>query len=97
MNKLFTKIAGLALGAVMAVGVGVAVASNREVTPAHATAGTVTLSSGTYSGSGTSGIITWSTTHLVIVQSRVSGTNVNSSYVSAPRWYQGNKATFSQL
>ena len=30
MNKLFTKIAALALGATMATGVGVAVASNSE-------------------------------------------------------------------
>ena len=37
MNKLFTKIAALCLGATMAVGVGVAVASNsREATPVHA-------------------------------------------------------------
>ncbi|MCQ2802738.1 MAG: InlB B-repeat-containing protein [Bacilli bacterium] len=37
MNKLFTKIAGLSLGLVMAIGVGVAVASNsKEATPVHA-------------------------------------------------------------
>lgn len=36
MNKLFTKIVGVALGASMAVGVGVAVANNREVAPVHA-------------------------------------------------------------
>jgi len=37
MNKLFTKIAALALGATMAVGVGVAVASStKEATPVHA-------------------------------------------------------------
>ena len=38
MNKLFTKIAALALGATMAVGVGVAVASNSEAVPVHASA-----------------------------------------------------------
>lgn len=32
MNKLFTKIAGLSIGLAMAIGVGVAVASNKEVT-----------------------------------------------------------------
>ncbi len=37
MNKLFTKIAALSVGLAMAVGVGVAVASNgREATPVHA-------------------------------------------------------------
>ncbi len=36
MNKLFTKIVGAALGATMAIGVGVAVASNRDVVPVHA-------------------------------------------------------------
>ena len=36
MNKLFTKIAALVLGMTMAVGVGVAVGSNREATPVHA-------------------------------------------------------------
>ena len=39
MNKLFTKIAALALGMTMATGVGVAVASNsKEATPVHASA-----------------------------------------------------------
>ena len=38
MNKLFTKIVGAALGLTMAIGVGVAVASNREATPVHASA-----------------------------------------------------------
>lgn len=37
MNKLFTKIVGVALGASMAVGVGVAVARNSETAPVHAT------------------------------------------------------------
>ncbi len=47
MNKLFTKIAALALGATMAVGVGVAVASGNEAKTAEATtAGTAyTISS----------------------------------------------------
>ena len=38
MNKLFTKIVGAALGLTMAIGVGVAVASNsKEATPVEAT------------------------------------------------------------
>ena len=36
MNKLFTKIVGAALGLTMAIGVGVAVASNREAVPVSA-------------------------------------------------------------
>ena len=41
MNKLFTKIAGLALGAVMAVGVGVAVsAGKKDASPVQADVGT---------------------------------------------------------
>ena len=40
MNKLFTKIVGAALGLTMAIGVGVAVASNsKETTPVHAADG----------------------------------------------------------
>ena len=37
MNKLFTKVVGIALGLTMAVGVGVAVASSKEALPAYAT------------------------------------------------------------
>lgn len=40
MNKLITKIVGAALGLTMAIGVGVAVASNSEVVPVHATEAT---------------------------------------------------------
>lgn len=44
MNKLFTKIAALALGATMAVGVGVAVASSgKEASPVHAADPTATF------------------------------------------------------
>ena len=49
MNKLFTKIAAFCLGATMAIGVGVAIASNSEAIPVHATVGSdVTIGSGTY-------------------------------------------------
>ena len=44
MNKLFTKIVGVCLGLTMAVGVGVAVASNsKEATPVHAADPTATF------------------------------------------------------
>ena len=44
MNKLFTKIVGAALGLTMAIGVGVAVASNsKEATPVHAADPTATF------------------------------------------------------
>lgn len=44
MNKLFTKIVGAALGLTMAIGVGVAVASNsKEATPVQAAAGSLTV------------------------------------------------------
>lgn len=39
MNKLFTKIVGVALGLTMAIGLGVAVGSNSEAVPVHATPG----------------------------------------------------------
>lgn len=60
MNKLFTKIVGVALGLTMAIGVGVAVASNREAVPVHA-AGTAIpssnlSSSSTCTVSGTAGV-----------------------------------------
>lgn len=57
---------------------------------------TITLSSGIYSGSGASGAITWTGTSCSIKQTNDGGsTNVNSSYVSAPRWYQSNVISFT--
>ncbi len=56
----------------------------------------IVLANGTYSGSGTAGIITWSGTSCTFVQTKEdSSSNVNSSFVSAPRWYQGHKVTFT--
>ena len=50
MNKLFTKIVGAALGLTMAIGVGVAVASNsKEATPVHATSSPVSYGTATFS------------------------------------------------
>ncbi len=76
MNKLFTKIASLALGAAMAFGVGVAVASNKEATPVEASSSSSSaptnatyshvFSSGqlkvTSTGTATLSNITWNTT-----------------------------------
>ncbi|MBR0439389.1 MAG: bacterial Ig-like domain-containing protein [Bacilli bacterium] len=60
MNKLFTKIVGVVLGATMAVGVGVAVASNSKVSEVNAAAGdkvtkTLTFTSNFYGISTTQG------------------------------------------
>ena len=56
----------------------------------------ITLANGAGSGSGTSYQITWSGTSCTITQTKAkSSTNVNSSYISAPRWYQGHKIIFT--
>ena len=56
----------------------------------------IVLANGTYSGTGTNGIITWSGTSCSFVQTKESSsTNVNSSYVAAPRWYASHKVTFT--
>lgn len=56
---------------------------------------TITLANGVGSGSGTSYSITWSGTSCDITQTKEnSSTSVNSSYISAPRWYQGHKIAF---
>ena len=56
----------------------------------------IVLADGTYSVSGETGIITWSGTSCTFVQTKESASsNVNSSYVSAPRWYAGHKVTFT--
>lgn len=56
----------------------------------------IVLANGTYSGSGEPGKITWSGTSCSFVQTNESSTtNVNKSYVSAPRWYASHKVTFT--
>lgn len=56
----------------------------------------IVLANGTYSGSETSGIITWSGTSCSFVQTKEnSSSSVSSSYVSAPRWYASHKVTFT--
>ena len=60
MNKLFTKIASLALGAAMAFGVGVAIGTGRkDISPANA-ASPVTLTTSSLSGTSSDGNISWS-------------------------------------
>ena len=97
MNKLFTKIAALALGMTMATGVGVAVASGtKETSPVHAAADTyVTMGS----GSGSNNVNTWhiDTDKVTVTQNKGSGsTNPNASYVSGTntRFYVGNVMAF---
>ena len=53
-------------------------------------------SGGSSSGTGTSLTITWDTNFCTILQEKGTGqTSVSSSYITAPRWYQGNKVTFT--
>lgn len=51
MNKLITKIVGVALGLTMAFGVGVAVGSSKEATPVHAADTTYTFTSKSWADS----------------------------------------------
>ena len=97
MNKLFTKIATACVGLAMAVGVGVAVGSNSGVLRANASE-SISFSGGKSSGSGASLTITWEDSNLRIYQEKnTSSNNVNSSYISSPRWYVGHKITFTPL
>ncbi len=95
MNKLFTKIVGAALGLTMAIGVGVAVASNSEAVPVHAAASTVSWTAsaannlgsqissvnGTDTGTISTGSFSWSYTR-TLTQLK-SGKKDNISYVGA--------------
>lgn len=56
----------------------------------------IVLANGTYSGSGETGKIIWSGTSCSFVQTKEkSDTDVNKSYVSAPRWYAKHKVKFT--
>lgn len=81
MNKLFTKIVGVALGASMAVGVGVAVANNRDVAPAHA------ASFSDYTKLTTSNLSSLTTSKKVVIATSDGGTGVTG--------YSGSDATVS--
>ena len=94
MKKIFTKLIGVTLGLAMAVGVGVGVAAgNRVAKGLNADDGSITFSSGSFSND----VITWSSSGLLtVVQTKNTGSTApNSSYVSNPRWYTGNKVTFT--
>ena len=96
MNKLFTKIAAVVLGATMATGVGVAVASSAKVNSANAAADTyISLGAGSASNS----INTWTvdSSAVTITQNKgSSGTAPNASYISGTntRFYVGNVFAF---
>ena len=93
MNKLFTKIAALALGMTMATGVGVAVsANNGEAVPVHAAYGTaeeLACPAGTVSNNQMS----FSTNSFNIVHAKGTG----SSFASYSPWrvYSNNTVTIS--
>ena len=56
----------------------------------------ITLANGTGSGSGNSYQITWSGISCTITQTKGNGSSsVSSSYIAAPRWYQGHKIIFT--
>ena len=98
MNKLFTKAAKLVLGLSLAAGVGVVAGGAKKAQSVNADGTDVAFSwaDGTSSGSGTSCTITWSSSYLTIVQTKgSSSTNVNSSYISAPRFYKQHVLTFT--
>ena len=101
MNKLFNKIAIGIASIAMAVGVGVALGTDQKApTRAKASGTDVTFSwsGGTASGSGTSTKITWQTNYLKIEQTKGnSQSNVNSSYISQPRFYASHVLTFTPL
>lgn len=59
---------------------------------------TVNLTNGTSIGSGDSLYIEWTVDNVIkIKQEKGTGNDVNSSYISAPRWYQGHLITFTPL
>ena len=95
MNKFIKKIIGALAGFAMVIGVGFGIANNKEAIPLHAVTPvtkSVTLSGGEFGD----GQITWSLDGVIsITQSKgTSGTNVNSSYISAPRVYKGHILSF---
>ena len=99
MKKLLKIITGVTLGLAMAVGVSVGVANNRNTKAAYADTSTVTFSSG-FSGtynSNTPTSVSWTSTHLNILQERTSTETTPANYTTAPRWYQGNTITFTPV
>ena len=88
MNKLFTKIASLALGAAMAFGVGVAVGSNREATSVEAATSTLTIQTSDFTTKSyadnnkehTTGTIKW-VSNQVMQNSNVMQWQKNNGYI----------------
>ena len=79
MNKLLTKIVGVALGGAMAIGVGLAVASNaKEAMPVHAATGTVTFNVTGWNGN---------TTGTSYISSETSGKDTSSTYSATMKNY----------
>lgn len=95
MNKLFTKIVGVALGLTMAIGVGVAVGSNKEVTPVHAAdiETTYTITSKTWTA--TSGGVSANWTSIADMNYDSGGKiglSSGSASASSPKAYTGVKS-----
>ena len=96
MNKFLSRFSTALISLSLAVGIGVSLSSGKGIIKAEATDGTITLADGSYDKSSSS--ITWKSEPLSILQKKgSSSTAVNSSYVSAPRWYAGHVITFTPM
>ena len=96
MNKFLSRFSTALISLSLAVGIGVSLSSGKGIIKAEATDGTITLADGSYDKSSSS--ITWKSEPLSILQKKgSSSTAVNSSYVSAPRWYASHVITFTPL
>ena len=96
MNKLFTKVVGVALGLTMAVGVGVAIGGSKEAVAAHATSSTASWAiSQTNKLSGTSGTFEDSEGNSWSWTSDKSAGNLQSSNTCQQIGSNGNAATVS--
>ena len=89
MNKLFTKIATLALGSTMAIGVGVAVGSNNDFKPAHAADSTAEASVNSASGTSSWTLVDGTTDVVDVVASAVT------TYASQLRMAANSTLTFT--
>ncbi|MDD7227842.1 MAG: bacterial Ig-like domain-containing protein, partial [Firmicutes bacterium] len=95
MNKFLSRFSTALISLSLAVGIGVSLSSEKGIIRAEATDGTITLANGSYDNSGS---ITWVSEHLTIKQEKGSSTSaVNSSYVSAPRWYAKHLIKFTPV
>lgn len=93
-KNIFRGLIAATLGLAMAIGVGAGVLNSKKAIELFASDASITFSSGSYSNS----TISWSSAGvLTVLQERNGSGNTapNSSYVSNPRWYSGNKITFT--